>query len=211
MKYNKFFIAITLCMSISTNISYSADTFARLSTHAGRLFKNIPTSMFNTINSWSTNKILMVVGLGLTALLASGAFSRKELKNFTNKQIDQPAGNSQERNDHFLVPARSPEARALHFIKIILNNENLEWYVHFNKLSDHELYQMLLPNIHQDALWSDDTALEAIKKMIADILKRYPLSEDQIKELKDTFRSDREKYDLLLEALGETTPKQEEQ
>jgi len=93
MKYNKFLMALALCVGISANTNYCAETptswsglgYSALTSaprtvyHYGKqAFKygagllgkgiNIPSSVFNAMAEWSVNKTIMVVGAGITIL-----------------------------------------------------------------------------------------------------------------------------------------------
>ncbi len=112
MKYNKFLIILALCMGISTNISMilnASDSWYTLGynglmrapgnlyktgkmmvAHAGKALNaviKIPVSLFNTMSSWSTNKILAVVSVGIILLV--GTLGKDKVMKWWNNFILQ--------------------------------------------------------------------------------------------------------------------------
>ena len=77
MKYNKFLMALALCVGISTSTSYSALASAPKAIYKGLKYVvgglggsaiNIPSSIFNVMAGWSVNKTIMIVSAGITIL-----------------------------------------------------------------------------------------------------------------------------------------------
>src|SRR4030095_12090602 len=86
MKYNKFLLALALCISISSNMSFaqqangwgsSATTvYNAMKSHGNKIFDagasfmtNISMPIFNKMSSWTTNNIFYIVTAGLTILM----------------------------------------------------------------------------------------------------------------------------------------------
>jgi len=100
MKYDKFLLTLTLCISISSNISFAQQAtgwgssatavYNVMQSHGAKIFNagsgfmtNISTPIFNIMSSWSPNKIFSVVIAGLATLIISyGMYMLVKLSNY---------------------------------------------------------------------------------------------------------------------------------
>jgi len=100
MKYDKFLLTLTLCISISSNISFAQQTtgwgssttaaYNAMKSHGAKIFNvgtgfmtNISTPLFNIMSSWSPNKIFSVVIAGVaTLIIGYGMYTLVKLSNY---------------------------------------------------------------------------------------------------------------------------------
>jgi len=226
MKYNKFLMALTLSLGISSNIHYCADAptswsnlgntltwapkkaYQTLTTHTSQTLNyitNIPVSIFNSMSSWSTNKILTIIGAGIAILIGLGLYNKDTLTALIDGFIDQAEENPQKKE---IIAINLPNTgiqfqetqKTKPSLEAIFTKQDTEsWITYFNRLYKSEF------NPKKDSkprtVYTEEDAYEASMQTISNILIAQNPSLIQIAQLQNEFESDKQKTFFLNNAL----------